>query len=69
MEPDWVKIHSSPDLFEVQFLRSLLHDKGINAVVLDQKDSIYQSIGYVHLYVNRDDAMKAKNLISKQNLE
>lgn len=65
MEPDWVKVHSSKNRFRAQFLRSLLIDNGINAVLLDQQDSFYLSLGELHLYVERDDAMKAKTLIDK----
>ncbi len=65
MEADWVKVHSSNDRLRSQFLRSLLIEHGIEAVLLDQQDSFYLSIGEVHLYVNRDDAMKARNIIDK----
>ncbi|MFB6257680.1 MAG: putative signal transducing protein [Flavobacteriales bacterium] len=65
MEADWVKVHSSTNKFRVQFLRSLLFEHGIQAVLLDQQDTFYTSIGEVHLYVERDDAMKARNLIKK----
>jgi hypothetical protein len=65
MEADWVKVFSSTDRFRVQFFRSLLIDHGIQAVLLDQQDTFYTSIGEVHLYVERDDAMKARNLIKR----
>lgn len=64
-----MKIHSSSDRFHVQFLKSLLLEHGIQAVLLDQMDTAYTSIGEVHLYVERDDAMKAKNLIKKAQEE
>lgn len=69
MEADWVKVHSSTNRFRVQFLQSLLMDNGIQAVLLDQQDTFYTSIGEVHLYVERDDAMKARNLIDKSQEE
>ncbi len=65
MEADWVKVHSSTNRFHAQFLRSLLIEHGIQAVLLDQQDTFYTSIGELHLYVERDDAMKARNLIKK----
>ena len=68
MEEDWVKIHSSSDRFRIQFIRSLLKEHGIEAVILDQKDSFYTSLGELHLYVQRDDAMRARTIISKQDL-
>jgi hypothetical protein len=65
MEADWVKVHSSTNRFRAQFLKSLLIEHGIQAVLLDQQDTYITSIGELHLYVERDDAMKARNLIKK----
>lgn len=69
MEADWVKVFSSTDRFRVQFFKSLLVEHGIQAVLLDQQDTFYTSIGEVHLYVERDDAMKARNLIQRAQEE
>lgn len=63
MGEDWVEIYNSPDANLVEIMRSLLAENSINSVILNKKDSMY-NFGEVHLYVHRDNIIKAKHLIN-----
>jgi hypothetical protein len=62
MEENWVKIFESHDEFRVEVARQTLEESGINAVVLDKKDSPFLT-GNAELYVNRDSAAEAMSVI------
>ena len=62
MEENWVKIFESRDELRVEIARQTLEESGINAVVLDKKDSPFL-IGYLELYVNRDSEAEALSVI------
>lgn len=63
MEKDWVLLYSSTIMHDVQLKRIYLAENEIESVIINKKDSIYQSFGEIELYVNRDHVLKAKKLI------
>lgn len=68
MEKDWVQVYSSTFLPSVEIVKNLLESKGIDAIVLNQQDSAYTSIGEVNLLVKREQVVLAKDLISKAEM-
>ena len=64
MEKDWVKIYSSAQLHEVEFLKALLSNNGIQSICLNNQDSLYKTLGEIELYVNRDNVIKSKRIIN-----
>ena len=67
-EKDWVQVYSSTFLPSVEIVKNLLESKGIDAIVLNQQDSAYTSIGEVNLLVKREQVVLAKDLISKAEM-
>jgi hypothetical protein len=63
MEKDWVLLYSSTIMHDVHLKRIYLAENGIESVIINKKDSIYQSFGDIELYVNRNEILKAKKLI------
>lgn len=63
MEKDWVKIFSTNDIVKAGMVKALLNRKGIPAVVINKKESLTVIVGEAEVYVNRNDAMKAINLV------
>ena len=63
MEKDWVLVYSSSILHDVHLKRIYLAENGIEAVIINKQDSVYQTFGEIELYVNRDNILKAKKLI------
>ena len=61
----WETIYSSPLLYQVEILRALLEEEEIPAVIINKKDSSYQSFGEIELYVHRNDILKAMQIVTK----
>lgn len=57
-------VYSSDKAYEVEMLKNILHDHGIPAFIINKKDSSYL-FGEIELYVDPDNVIRAKQLISK----
>jgi hypothetical protein len=65
MEKGWKKVYFSGDEFKVLIARDLLSENGINAVIMNQKDSSYTSFGDVELYVEKHDEEEADRILDQ----
>lgn len=65
MEKDWVRAYDTQQEYMAELARAVLSDNDIESVVINKKDSSYNSFGDVEVYVKRDNILKAK-LILKQ---
>ena len=63
MDSEWVSIYSNTFLPKVELIKHSLENEGIAAMVLNQQDLAYVSIGEIELYVKRENVIKAKHLI------
>jgi len=63
MEANWVLIYSSTIVVDVEMKRMYLEENGINSIIINKQDSVYNTFGEIELYVNRDHILKAKRLI------
>ncbi len=61
---DWVKIKSFDNLYQAEFLKEILQEQGINAVVVNNRDSMLL-IGEIELYVPENAEKKALELINE----
>jgi hypothetical protein len=68
MEKDWVNIYSSVYQHKVEIVKAVLEDNGITSVIINKQDSVYTSIGEIELYVNVDNEVLSKFLISENSL-
>jgi hypothetical protein len=63
MNPDaWTLIFSCSSLAEAELMKGLLLENGIEAVIVNKRDSVYL-IGDVELYVQASDALIALQLL------
>jgi hypothetical protein len=67
MSKGWVKVFSSEQAYMVEIMKGILEEEKIDAISLNKTDSMHThlSIGEVELFVQSDQVMKAKLLISK----
>ena len=65
MEKSWKKIYFSGDEFKVLIARDLLAENGINAVIINQKDSSYLVFGDVELYIEEQDEQEALKVLDQ----
>jgi hypothetical protein len=60
MTKDWVSVYSSDALHKAELLRHILQENGVEAIILNQQDSFYKSIGDVSVWVKREKVILAK---------
>lgn len=65
MEKGWKKIYFSSDEFRVLLARDLLAENGINAVIMNHKDSSYLAFGDVELYTEEHDEREALRILDQ----
>lgn len=65
MEKNWKQVFLSGQMYQAEIARELLVNNGINAVVLNQKDSSYTSFGSIEVYVNDEDESKAIEILKE----
>ncbi|HCT29359.1 MAG TPA: hypothetical protein DIW31_01175 [Bacteroidales bacterium] len=67
MEDNWVSILSTSQPWQADMAKQILAENGIEAVVLNKRDSSYTVFGEIEIYVSQEDAEKSKNLL--KNIE
>ena len=65
MEEDWVKAYESMQEYLAEIARSVLSDNNIESVIINKKDSVFNSLGNIEVYVNRDNLIRAKQILQK----
>ncbi len=65
MEKDWVIAYDTKQEYLAEIARSVLFDNDIESVIINKKDSIYNLFGDVEIYVNRDNLIRAKQILQK----
>ncbi len=65
MEKDWVIAYESKQEYLADIARTILSDNDIESVIINKKDSIYNSFGDIEVYVNRDNLLRAKQILQK----
>lgn len=64
---NWTLVYSSVSQHEAELVRGQLEANDIPAVIMDQRSSVYPSMGSIAVLVERDDVMRALHLISKDH--
>ena len=65
MEKDWVIAYESKQEYLADIARAVLSDNDIESVIINKKDSIYNSFGDIEVYVNKDNLIRAKQILQK----
>lgn len=68
MEKGWIKIYTTTAPNKAEIIKGMLEENGIHSVIINKQDSSYLIFGEAELYVNREDSVKAINLINQENL-
>lgn len=64
MKNEWVIVYSTSDVFQAEVIKQMLLSNSIDAISMNQKDSLYH-FGSVNIYTKEKDMKKAKEIISK----
>lgn len=63
MEKGWKEVYMTAHEYKASIAKELLESEGIVAVVMNQRDTAYQSFGEISIYVAEKDAEKAALLL------
>lgn len=66
---DFTKIYSSDDPVKAKLIQGLLEKNGLEAHILDRKDSAYVMLGEVAVFVPAKDAEKALDIVDEVDFE
>lgn len=67
MEDNWISVLSTPQPWQAEIAKQILAENGIDAVVVNKRDSSYTVFGEVEVYVIKEDVEKSKELL--KNIE
>jgi hypothetical protein len=65
MDKNWTSIYSTDQLYIAELAKQMLSDNDIEAVVINKRDSTYNTFGDIEVYVTRDNVIKALLLIKE----
>lgn len=66
MDEKWTKIYTVERPYNAELIKGMLEEDGINCVIMNKRDSELP-IGDVEIYVENENAERAKEIISEQN--
>ncbi|MCD4663650.1 MAG: DUF2007 domain-containing protein [Bacteroidales bacterium] len=66
MDKNWAKIQSTGYSYEAEIIKGLLLENDIEAVIINKKDSVY-GFGELELYVQKNQVLKAKRILTLLN--
>jgi len=67
MEQEFTCVYTCTQQYEAFLIEGLLRDNGIEATVMNKRDSSYL-IGYAEVYVKAEDKEKALEIINNREL-
>lgn len=68
MDEKWVTIFSTANLYDAELKKGLLIENGVEAVIMNKKDSSYL-VGEAEILVRIDDIIRAKYIINESKSE
>lgn len=66
---NWAKIQSTKERYKAEIIKDVLEQEAIQCVIVDKKDSAYGVFGELELYVQRENVIKAKHILTKKELD
>jgi len=68
MDNNWVKIFTADIEYKAEIARAILGEKEIMSVILNKKDSAYNTFGSVELYVQPEQVEAATSILKTSDL-
>lgn len=68
MQDNWIDVFTTDQLYQAEYAKETLKANGIEAVIMNQKDSSYH-FGSISVMVNRENKEKATEILKSVNGE
>lgn len=68
MEKDWIAVYSSDKHYQADLVHGMLAENDIESVVMNRQDSELLPLGTVEVYVHKEAADKAKELLENAGM-
>lgn len=69
MESNWVKVYTTENPVTAEIIKQGLIENDIAAVIMNKKDSSYQTFGIIEVLVNKKDVEQAESYIKSTETE
>jgi len=69
METNWTKVYTTENPVTAEIIKQGLIENDIAAVIMNKKDSSYQTFGVIEVLVNKKDVEKAEAFIQSPDSE
>ncbi|MFN6946865.1 MAG: putative signal transducing protein [Cytophagaceae bacterium] len=63
---NWEKVFSTDKLYRAELVKSVLEDRGIGAVLVNKKESIYNFFGQIEVHVTHEEVLNALKIIKDE---
>ena len=63
---NWQKVYENSSPVRAEIVKAVLEDNGIQAVILNKKESVYQIFGNHEVMVPSADALRAVNIVKNE---
>ena len=63
MEKGWKEVYMTAHEYKAEMAKEILENEGINVVIMNQKDTAYQTFGEISVYVAEADEERAIGLL------
>lgn len=61
----WIAIFSSQHIYQAELVCQVLLEADIDAVIINQQESVYPGIGEIEVHVKQTHVIPAKHLLEK----
>lgn len=68
MEQDWKLVYTVDESYKSEIVQELLKENNIIGVVMNKKDTTYNSFGEFEIYVTNIDAEEARKLLLESKI-
>jgi len=62
---NWELLYGTRHLYKAEILKALLEEADIQTVIINKQDSAYITIGEIEVYVNRNEIIKAIDILKR----
>ena len=69
MEDNWISVYTTEHAWQAEIAKQILSESGIDAVVINKRDSSLLTFGEVKVYVSQENSEKSKELLKPLSLE